>query len=284
MTKNDISASIVTYGNDVNALKRCVRSLLNSDLINEIYIIDNSPTDALKYVLDNSKINYLFNNANLGYSKGHNIAFDKAIESNMKYHLVINPDIYFEYGTLETLIEFMESDSAVGLVMPKVLYPDGQIQHLCKLLPSPFDLFRRRFLPNFGYLRKLNNIYELRFTGYQTEMEVPCLSGCFMCLRVDALKKVGLFDERFFIYLEDVDLSRRINRLFKTVYYPKAFVYHCYEKASYKSGKLLKYHVTSSLRYFSKWGYFFDKERRDINKDILKKYAQVSYERKKGTE
>jgi GT2 family glycosyltransferase len=148
------------------------------------------------------------------------------------------------------------------------------IQYLCKLLPTPFDLFGRRFL-NSGPFKKIvekgNEIYELRFTGYDKIMEVPYLSGCFMFIRTEVLKKVGFFDERFFMYLEDTDLSRRIHRVSKTVYYPEVSIYHEYGKGSYKNPKLLKYHLDSAIKYFNKYGWFFDKERDEINKKTLKK-------------
>jgi GT2 family glycosyltransferase len=168
----------------------------------------------------------------------------------------------------------MENNKDVGLVMPKVLYPDGNIQYLCKLLPTPLDLFGRRFL-NFCPFKKIvekrNEVYELRFTGYDKIMEVPYLSGCFMFIRTEVLKKVGLFDERFFMYLEDTDLSRRTHRVAKTIYYPYVHIYHEYGKGSYKSLKLLYYHIKSAIKYFNKYGWFFDKERQEINKRILKK-------------
>ena len=168
----------------------------------------------------------------------------------------------------------MENNPDVGLVMPKVLYPDGTLQYLCKLLPTPLDLFGRRFL-NFGPFRKIiekrNEVYELRFTGYDKIMEVPYLSGCFMFIRTEVLKKVGLFDERFFMYLEDTDLSRRIHRVSKTIYYPEVSIYHEYGKGSYKNPKLLKYHLDSTFKYFNKHGWFFDKERDEINKKTLEK-------------
>jgi GT2 family glycosyltransferase len=97
-------------------------------------------------------------------------------------------------------------------------------------------------------------------------MEVPNLSGCFMLLRVEVLKIVGLFDEQFFMYLEDTDLSRRINMQFQTIYYPQVSIVHQYEKGSYKSLKLLKYHVVSAFRYFNKYGWFLDTVRTTINK------------------
>jgi GT2 family glycosyltransferase len=271
----NINVSIVLFKNDKNLVEKAIYSCINSTLINKLYLIDNSPTDVLSCLANlDSRIIYIFNNANLGYGKAHNIALKKSIEENIPYHLVLNPDVYFEKGVLEELYNFMEANKDVGLVMPKVLYPDGNIQYLCKLLPTPLDLFGRRFL-NFGPLKKIvekrNEIYELRFTGYDKIMEVPYLSGCFMFIRTEVLKKVGLFDERFFMYLEDTDLSRRIHRAAKTIYYPYVHVYHEYGKGSYKSLKLLYYHIKSAIKYFNKYGWFFDKERKEINKRILKK-------------
>ena len=270
-----INVSIVLFKNDQDLVKKAIYSCVNSVLINRIYLIDNSPTDILSCLASlDSRIEYIFNNANLGFGKAHNIALRRSIEENIPYHLVLNPDVYFEGGVLEELYNFMESDPDVGLVMPKVLYPDGTLQYLCKLLPTPLDLFGRRFL-NFGPFKKIvekrNEIYELRFTGYDKIMEVPYLSGCFMFIRTEVLKKVGLFDERFFMYLEDTDLSRRIHRVAKTVYYPYVYIYHEYGKGSYKSLKLLYYHIKSAIKYFNKYGWFFDKEREEINRKILEK-------------
>jgi hypothetical protein len=96
-------------------------------------------------------------------------------------------------------------------------------------------------------------------------MEVPNLSGCFMLMRCDALKYAGMFDDRFFMYLEDTDLSRRINQQFQTVYYPEVSIIHHYEKGSYKSNKLLLYHISSAFKYFAKYGWFFDTVRTTVN-------------------
>jgi len=270
-----INVSIVLFKNDQDLVKKAIYSCVNSVLINRIYLIDNSPTDILSCLASlDSRIEYIFNNANLGFGKAHNIALKRSIEENIPYHLVLNPDVYFEKGVLEELYNFMEANKDVGLIMPKVLYPDGNIQYLCKLLPTPLDLFGRRFL-NFGPFKKIveksNEVYELRFTGYDKIMEVPYLSGCFMFIRTEVLKKVGLFDEKFFMYLEDTDLSRRIHRVAKTVYYPYVYIYHEYGKGSYKSLKLLYYHIKSAIKYFNKYGWFFDKEREEINRKILEK-------------
>jgi GT2 family glycosyltransferase len=125
----------------------------------------------------------------------------------------------------------------------------------------------RRFIPGFlkSRLQLRLDQYELKHKNYDEIMEVPNLSGCFMFLRMDVLRIVGLFDESFFMYLEDTDLSRRINLQFQTIYYPKVSIIHQYEKGSYKSLKLLKYHIVSAFRYFNKYGWFFDTVRTTIN-------------------
>ena len=97
-------------------------------------------------------------------------------------------------------------------------------------------------------------------------MEVPSLSGWFMFMRVSVLKEVGGFDERYFMYAEDLDLCRRIGEVSKTIFYPGVSVVHEYEKGSYKSKKLLKYHTVSIIKYFNKWGWIFDSKRKKKNK------------------
>jgi len=271
MARYDSTVSIVAYQTNADILKKCIDSVLSTNLRTKLHIVDNSPTDKIKNICSNAEITYIPNGANVGYGAGHNVAIRWTLERRVKYHLVLNPDVYFERGTLERLYEFMESNPDIGMVMPKILYPDGRIQHLCKLLPTPLDLLRRRFLPFLHYSEKQNYLYELRFTGYNKTMDVPYLSGCFMFIRAEALGRAGLFDERFFLYMEDVDISRRIHKHYRTVYYPKVSVFHQYRKGSYKSWKLLKYHLQSAIRYFNKWGYFFDKDRKEINKKILKK-------------
>lgn len=266
-----INTSIVLYHNNQNQLKKAIYSFLNKDIKVKLYLIDNSLNDDLRELekLD-TRIEYIYNNANLGYGTAHNIAMQKSIEGNVKYHLVLNPDVYFNKGIIKKLYEFMELNSDVGLVMPKIVYPDGNIQFLAKLLPTPLILFFRRFMPFKKLKEKINEKYEFRFTGYNKSMNVPCLSGCFMFLRVSALKEVGLFDENFFMYFEDTDLSRRIHKKYKTILFPKVSIYHEYRRESYKSKKLLLYHIKSAIYYFNKWGWFFDKERKIINERTLK--------------
>ena len=272
-----LSASIVLYNTKIEDLKRVIDSYFAYQGEKQLFLVDNSPSDELKNIVamyPNNEIHYIFNNANMGYGKAHNIAIRKSIEQGQPYHIILNPDIIIEKGALEKLTDYMEQHPEVGNIMPKIIYPDGELQYLCKLLPSPIDLIFRRFIPVKKWKDAINKRYELHSFGYDKIMNVPNLSGCFMFLRTEVLKQVGLFDENIFMYLEDIDLNRRIHSKYQTIYYPEARVIHEHQKESYKSKKLLKAHIKSAIYYFNKYGWFFDKERNNINGNVLRELLE----------
>ncbi|TGY05112.1 glycosyltransferase [Muribaculum sp. NM65_B17] len=269
-----ITASIVAFHTKHDELSRLLECALTG-YIDRLFIIDNSSNDELRdFVKDNDMVNYI-HSLNLGYGSGHNVAIRKSIEMGSDYHVVLNPDIYWNDNVIERLCEFMDANSDCGLVMPKIVYPSGETQHLCKLLPSPMDLIGRRFIPIKSYQKKHDYQYELHWTGYDSIMEVPSLSGCFMFMRCSVLKHIGGFDERYFMYAEDLDLCRRIGEVSRTMFYPNVVVVHEYEKGSYKSGKLLKYHVASIVKYFNKWGWIFDRKRIEKNRSCIEQLKRV---------
>ena len=269
---NLISASIVIYKTLDTLLYRLLDCIHASGCIDHIYVIDNSPQSHHQSGFEKFPLTYIWTQKNLGYGSAHNIALRKAIELGAELHFVINPDIAFEDTELIKMVSRLRDDPMIGLLMPKVIYPDGSLQYLCKLLPTPIDLLIRRFMvgPLAGFRERLTQHFELRFTGYSQEMNVPFLSGCFMLLKIKALKQVGIFDESFFMYGEDIDLSRRIHTEYKTLFFPGAHVVHDYAKASYKSTKMLLIHMINIARYFNKWGWIFDSERKKVNVDTLK--------------
>ena len=270
-----ISASIVLYKTDKSVLET-INSFFNTPINGKLFLVDNSPTNNLQQILADTiidkRVEYIFNNANLGFGAAHNIALKKAVGVS-KYHLILNPDINFEANVIPALINYMEANEDVGLVMPKIIYPNKSTQYVAKLLPTPVDLIFKRFIPSF-LIKKRMEKFQLKFTGYNTEMEVPYLSGCFMFLRVNALQKIGLFDENFFMYPEDIDLTRRMHQQYKTMFYPEVSVVHAHEQGSYKSKKLLYIHITNMIKYFNKWGWFFDAERRKVNKKIMEQFKK----------
>jgi GT2 family glycosyltransferase len=264
----DLIGSIVCFKTDKCQLEKAINSFFKTSLNVKLILVDNSPTEELKLLANDSKIEYIFNPSNPGFGAAHNIAIRKYLDTT-KYHLVLNPVVYFEDGVLDELFNYMERNLDVGHVMPKVLYPNGDIQYLCKQLPTPIDLIFRRFIPFKSYLEKRNHFYELRDTNYNKIMEVPYLSGCFMFLRSSTIQEVGMFDEQFFMYPEDVDLTRRINEKYLTIFYPNVHIYHEFGKGSYSNLKLFIVHIISMIKYFNKWGWIFDLKRTNVNKRIL---------------
>ncbi|WP_018616002.1 glycosyltransferase family 2 protein [Segetibacter koreensis] len=265
-----ISGSIVLYKTD-KRVKSSIESFLNTTLPVKLFLIDNSPTQEIKEqlrdLLQDGRVEYIFSGKNIGFGAGHNKALRKAPNLSL-YHLVLNPDVHFDIDVLGELYSFMEANKDVGLVIPKVIYPDGSLQYLSKLLPSPSDLIFRRFLPSSVIKKRLFN-YEMQFSGYDKKMEVPYISGCFMFMRTSTLQTVGLFDERFFLYLEDTDLSRRFFLAAKNIYYPDVQIVHYHERGSYKNLGLLFIHIANAFRYFNKWGWWRDKERKLINNKAI---------------
>jgi GT2 family glycosyltransferase len=265
----DIIGSIVVYRNPLSQIQRAIESFLDTKMSVQLYVIDNSPQDDARMMCSNSRTIYIFNGCNVGFGPAHNLAIKQSI-NEARFHLVMNPDVYFEPGVLETLFDFTSGRPDVGLLMPKILNPDGSLQYLCKRLPSPTDLILRRFLPNAlkPLVRERLARYELRDQDYTRTLAVPALSGCFMMISAVALAEVGAFDERYFLYLEDVDLSRRIHQKFETLYFPQAAVYHHNGRGSYRDVRLLKHHIVSAFRYFQKWGWYSDPERIYMNERI----------------
>jgi GT2 family glycosyltransferase len=120
--------------------------------------------------------------------------------------------------------------------------------------------------------QKFINEYELRDIPSDKIYNAPVLSGCFTLLNLNAIKKIGMYDDTFFMYFEDWDLSRRMHKYYKTIYFPKVAVYHGYESGANKNSRLFKIFIKSAIRYFNKWGWFFDSERDKINKVALEQF------------
>lgn len=271
----NLSASIVAYKNPAPVIQRAIDCFLAGTEDSILYLIDNSPTQALNVPTLPSRVVYISNLRNTGFGAAHNIALRKALQTS-DYHLVLNPDVSFDTHVLQALYRFMESHPDVGLVMPKVLDADGQLQYLCRLLPTPKTMILRSFL-NFlrTAAKKENYYYELQFADYDAIMDVPFLSGCFMFMRMSALAQSGLFDERFFLYAEDVDLSRRLQQHARTVYFPGVTIHHHLAGELPDNVSRTLHKVRSVIQYFNKWGWFSDAEREQINGRILRGCART---------
>ena len=275
MQKYNLTVSIVLYQTDIDEVNNILRILSEISLKYKVFLVDNSPTDDLKTEFQGlPNVEYIFTGKNLGFGSGHNVAINK-VKEQTEYHLVLNADVNFEGKILEEIYGYMSKNNNVGLLAPKIFNPDASIQYSAKLLPTPANLIVRRFVPIKWLQSILDNRYEFRFFSFDKIIEVPYVMGCFMFISANVFQKINGFDERFFMYPEDIDLTRRIHAKFKTIYYPKATITHKHGKGSYKNGKLLYYHITSMIKYFNKWGWFFDSERSEINNKILAQFKDI---------
>ena len=248
-----------------------VEELLKVKNLQLIYLLDNSEKAWLKEHVDTQKspfssknVRYMAMPENVGYGTAHNVALRESAYHKTDFHLVMNSDILVKAEDIDAMHDWMIANPFVGQMMPKVVYPDGNQQYLAKRLPSPIDVFGRRFLPAKWMVGR-NKRYELRDLDLTRPVNAPYLSGCFMMLRTKAVVEAGLFDERFFMYPEDIDLTRRIHRNYLTLYYPKWTIVHAHAQASYKNKHMLRIHIQNMCRYFNKWGWLFDAERQTFN-------------------
>jgi GT2 family glycosyltransferase len=268
----NISVSIVLYKTPIDQLRKCINSLNNFNGKLYLFIIDNSPTDNLRNeCLQYFNCEYLHFPNNPGYGTSHNKAIRMSRSSGSIFHLIINADVSFNYDVITPLLYYIYKNPEIGLISPKILNPDGSIQRLCKLVPSPVDLLLRRILRKKNRIR-FDRKFELHNSEYNKIIFVPFLSGCFMLIRQSALQEVGDFDEQFFMYGEDIDLTRRIAEKYQTIFYPYVFITHELGAASHKSFRMFLIHSYNIIKYFNKWGWIIDSRRINLNKKTLSQF------------
>ena len=268
MIRNDFStnASIVIYGPIEPVTVRLISSLERQ--CDSVHVVDNSPihiADRNRSRLSHiQRIVFHSLSNNPGYGAAHNHALGDLPVSKNVVSLIVNPDIEIEDNTVEILSRFFE-DPDVGLVMPRVVYPDGTLQLLGRRAPSPPDVLHRIAKP---YLRFKAGSYELANLHWSHSVRVPIVSGCFMAIRSTVFARIGGFDERFFMYFEDYDLSRRAASASTVVAANIPTVIHHHGNASRRSWSMALVHLRSAITYFNKWGWLRDTERTRLNEQI----------------
>ena len=217
----------------------------------ELYTVDNLSTDGTP---DHIKKTYgavkvIEPGTNKGFGSGHNEVLS-LIESD--YHCVINPDISINEDVIAKMVEYMEKHPEIGLLSPKICFPDGRSQILGKRNP------KIKYLVASRMRNEADPSPELReYAMLDEDLTVPCeienATGCFMMFRTDLFKKIGGFDKRYFMYFEDCDITRTVRKYAKAVFYPEAVVYHVWGRESKKNFKLMLVQISSMLKYFIKW-------------------------------
>jgi GT2 family glycosyltransferase len=200
---------------------------------------------------------FLANRDNPGYGRAVNrlVAHLGQLPS---YVGVLNTDLSWTPGTFERLLSWLQQHPEVSLAVPQIVDEAGSLQKLCKHNPTVLGLFSRRFLPDWlkpTWLKRYDRWYVMADQNYQEIFPAPYLSGCCMLIRSAAFCHVGGFDERYFLYLEDADLTRSLAHEGRCVHLPVAGVMHGWGRGNYRDVRLMAVNFVSAWHYFRKWGW-----------------------------
>ena len=252
MKNPTVSGCIVTH-NNMRTIKDTLDTIFEytKDVDFTLYVVDNLSTDGTPEFIKKNypQVQVIEPMTNNGFGSGHNVVIDKI---NSDYHLVINPDIILKSNAIKEIVDFMEENADIGLVSPKICHPDGREQILGKRNPRIKYLFASRFRKE-GELSPLLKEYSMLDKDLSVVTDIENASGCFMAFRTDLFKKIRGFDERYFMYFEDADITREVRRHKRAVYNPDTVVYHVWGRDSKTNYKLLMIHIMSMFKYFLKW-------------------------------
>ena len=253
--KLDISVSIVLYNENLEELTKTINCFLSIPLKKKLYLIDNTPQKYFNDVFNQNEIEYVAIGKNIGFGSGHNRILDKINETS-KFHLILNPDVLFNLGVISNLIKELENNKDVAMIAPKVLFPKGKHQYSCRRYPSVSELIARRFT----LLKPMFRAVIFKGEYRERDLEIPFfaeyITGCFQLYRTEDFIALNGFDERYFLYMEDVDICKKIDLLEKKkLYFPQEEIIHVLKQGSSKSLELFLRHTSSAFKYFHKWGF-----------------------------
>ena len=275
MSKN-IIISIVTYNTGKKELNKILYKILKYNKYVDVYIVDNSNIKSKIKPEYFKKINYIKNKKNIGYGAAHNIVIKKCLKDKVEHIFIINSDIDFNNNIFKKIVDF-NKDKKFAMIGPKILnYKDLKYQYLPKIQPSPIDIIYKKAFQITRFLFKKQSFrYEGKSINQNENYIVTNLSGCFIYLNLKILKKNSLFDERFFIYFEDFDLSRRVSKSHDILLYQKVYIRHKYRSGANKNLFLFFRFLTSYIQFFNKWGWTQKKSFKKEN--IYKKFMNKNY-------
>jgi len=254
----DLSIIIVNW-NTKDLLSQCIESIKahTKRTSFEIIVVDNFSSDGSPGMVEESfpDVFLIKNKKNNGFGKANNQGLTKA---SGKYILFLNSDVVVEENCLDEMFDFMEQNPDVAASSCKLTFPDGTLQHSCRKFPRFKTFFLmllglRYFFPNMKTFRE----YLTLDWDHSDVKEVDQIMGSFMFMIKDVLDQIGSFDERYWMYFEEVDLCLRIKEAGrKIVHYPHVSALHFLSKSSEQWGeaKRINEFQSSLLKYFKKNG------------------------------
>lgn len=259
----DLSIIILNYKYK-GLVKNCLRNIKAVDLkLNyEIIVVDNASKDGVEEMLKKNfpEVKFIGLKENKGYSAGNNAGIK---EARGKYILIVNPDITVLEGAIEKMYNFMEAHPDAGAAAPQLLSPNGAIQRSCMRFHNfLMPVFRRlAVFEKFSFVKKQLDFFEMAEWDHNSSREVDWFLGACLIIRKEVLQKIGLFDERYFLFFEDTDFCRSMKMAgYKNYYLAEAKVIHLDERLSNKAQGLMALknkttwvHIVSWVKYFWKW-------------------------------
>ncbi len=246
-----ISGSIVVYNKPQDARKTVESVLDNTGEDFTLYVIDNTEDGHINRDLAKDySASYIYSHGNIGFGKAHNSVLDKL---DSKYHMVINPDILINSDTVDNLCRFMDSHPEVAIACPKVLNPDGTVQLIAKRRPGLLSLVSRRV--HLPFLKKIERDYLMADCDPDVRFPVEFCTGCFFIIRTEVFRKIGGFDEDYFLYFEDADITMKARKEGLAYYAPCARVVHFWHRETAHDKKQFMIQLKSMFIYFKKWGF-----------------------------
>lgn len=248
-----------------------------------VYLVDDAPRPALTALAGRYGAHYRPRPDRPGHAHAHNQVLREAAGAGSAYHLLLGADIGLPLDAVARMIAYLEQHPDVGLLAPRVQGMDGKLQPLCSLLPGPLELVLGRCFPllhrSSGRLAR----YQLHAGGYSRVMEVPVPPACCLLMRVETVLRAGMFDERFLLRFDVVDLARRTARIARTVFVPHVTVVrHPVRDPAHAGARVWRGRAAacwrrsvSAWRYFNKWGWLRDAERDRINARALRQLGQA---------
>lgn len=258
----ELSIIILNYKTK-GLLKQCLKGiqLQNLKIDHEIIVVDNASKDSSVEMVRESfpEVNLIAASSNRGYAAGMNLGMK---EAQGKYYLLMNPDIAVMSQAIESMYHFMTTHPEVALVGPKLINPDGTVQTSCRQFPSIKAILARRTpLGKLPWFRKVLKDFLMLDWDHESSRAVDWMIGACLMARRQAVDQAGLMDERFFLYMEDVDWSKRFWQAgFKVYYLAEAEMVHYHQRLSAAVPGLAgifsyatRIHISSAIKYFLKY-------------------------------
>jgi len=255
--------SLVSYNSDINELSKVFSFIKKNLKSTKVFVFDNAKQKSLEFFCKQRGFNYFASKKNIGFGKGHNYNIKKSYKKNSIY-LILNPDVFLNIKDVNLCLKILSSKKTYGLLSPKLINEDGSTQLICRIIPNFFNFISRFLFKSDNYSKEIHKYIE-NDNKKKYFLNIPFIHGACYFIKSEVIHKIGVYDENFFMYVEDLDWYRRISQNYDTIYLKSVTVLHKFGRKSHKNLNLFFIHFKSIIYYFLKWGLFNDIDRANRN-------------------